>query len=167
MAIDSLKRALFLVAFCLAQALVLNHIHLFGYATPLLYVYFAILFPRNFPKWAILLWCFALGLAVDMFSNTPGVAAASMTLVGFIQPLLLELFVPRDSLENLSVSIRTLGKIKFIAFALILVTIYCLMFFTIEAFNFFNWQHNLLCMGSSIILTMILLITLEIVRNEK
>lgn len=166
MAIDSLKRSLLLLAFCLAQALVLNHIHLFGYATPLLYVYFVILFPRNSPKWAILLWSFVLGLAVDMFSNTPGVAASSMTLVGFLQPMLLEPFVPRDSIENLPVSVRSLGLAKFFTFSLMLVTIYCLMFFTIEAFNFFNWQHYLLCIGGSIILTMILLMTLESVRKE-
>ena len=68
MAIDSLKRLLYFVLLCLTQVLVLNRIHLFGYATPLLYVYFVLLFPRNYPKWALLLWCFALGLVNDTFS---------------------------------------------------------------------------------------------------
>ena len=79
MALDLLKRLLFFAILLVAQALVLNHIHLFNCATPLLYVYLVLLFPRNFPKWAILLWSFALGLCVDSFTNTPGVAAGSMT----------------------------------------------------------------------------------------
>ena len=38
MAIDTLRRLLVFVALVLAQALVFNHIRLFGYAIPLLYV---------------------------------------------------------------------------------------------------------------------------------
>ena len=55
------------------------------------------MFNRNFPKWGILLWCFALGLCVDIFSNTPGVAAAAMTLTAAIQPYVLNLFTQRDT----------------------------------------------------------------------
>ncbi len=42
-----------------------------------------------------------MGLCVDVFANTPGVAAASMTAVGLLQPYLFELFVPRDSADDL------------------------------------------------------------------
>ena len=94
MAIDTLRRALVFVVLCLVQALVFNHIHLFGYATILLYVYFVVMLPRNYPRWAALLWSFALGLSVDMFTNTPGMAAAALTLTGFLQPYLLQLFRP-------------------------------------------------------------------------
>ena len=74
------------VVLLLVQALVLNRIHLFNCATPLLYVYVAMLFRRNFPRWAILVSCFTMGLCVDIFSNTPGVAAGAMTLIGLLQP---------------------------------------------------------------------------------
>ena len=109
MALDTLRRALHFVALCLVQALVFNHVHLFGYATVLLYVYFVVIFPRSYPRWAILLWSFALGLCVDMFTNTPGMAAASLTLVGFLQPYLLELVLPRDAAENIKSSVSALG----------------------------------------------------------
>ena len=69
------RRLLLYAVLVLAQALVLNHIHLFGYATPLLYVYFVVSFPRNYPKWGIFLWSFLLALNLDAFSNTPGVSA--------------------------------------------------------------------------------------------
>ena len=72
MNLDWVKTLSFFIVLLLVQVLVFNHIHLFGYATPLLYVYFVLSARRGFPKWALLLWAFLLGLSVDVFSNTPG-----------------------------------------------------------------------------------------------
>lgn len=47
---DILHRIGIIIVFALAQGLVLGNIHLFNCATPLLYVYFALLFPRNYPR---------------------------------------------------------------------------------------------------------------------
>ena len=153
------------MALCLVQALVFNQIHLFGFATILLYVYFVVMFPRSYPHWAILLWSFTLGLVVDMFSNTPGMAAASLTLVGFLQPYLLELFLPREAPENIKSSMAALGPTKFVVLASILVFIHCLTFFTLEAFTFFNWQQWALNIAGSTVLTMAILMTLETIRK--
>lgn len=148
------------------QVLILNHIHLFQVATPLLYVFFAITFRRGTPMWIILLWNFGLGLLMDIFTNTPGLAAGCMTLVGFIQPYLLESLVPRDSAENLKVSVVTLGMGKFATLCAILVALYCLVFFALEAFTFFNWQLWLLRAGSSALITLILISAVETVRSK-
>ena len=50
---------LLFMLFCIVHVLVLSHIRLLGHATPMLYVYFILLFPRNYPRWALLLWSFA------------------------------------------------------------------------------------------------------------
>lgn len=165
MAIDTLKRAVMFIVFCLVQALVLNHIHLLGYAIPLLYVYFVIMFPRNYPKWAILLWCFFMGLTLDMFSNTPGLTAASLTLIGLLQPYLVEPFLPREAAENIEVSGSALGKGKFLLLTIILVLVYCLVFFSLETFNFFNWQDWLFRIVGSSLITIIFIISLESLRK--
>ena len=99
--IDELRRLALFVVFSLVQVLVFNHIHLFGYATVLFLVYFVVMIPRNYPRWALLLWAFFLGLFVDLFSNTPGMAAGTLTLTAFVQPYLLNLFVPREAPENM------------------------------------------------------------------
>ena len=130
MATDILKKTILLIVFCLVQVLVCNQIHLFGYATPLIYVYFVILFQRNYPKWAILLWSFSLGLLIDVFSNIPGVAAGAMTF-------------------------------------LICVVIYCLTFFSLEAFSFFNWQQWLSNIGASAALTFLIILIIENVRYRQ
>jgi len=165
MLIDFLRRLLAFVALVVVQSLMLNRIQLFHCATPLLYVYFAITIPRGYPKWASLLWCFALGVCVDMFANTPGVAAASMTLVAALQPYLLELFLPREAEENIRSSAATLGFSKFATLSTILVLLFCLVFFSLEAFSFYDWQQWLLSVVGSALLTLILLLALETLRR--
>ena len=118
------NRLVMFVVLLVVQVLVLNHVWLLNVATPLLYVYFAITFPRNTEKGEVLGWCFFLGLLIDIFSNTPGLAAGTLTLIGMTQTYLVELFVPRDSVENLEVSAATLGWGKFSMLSGILTLIY-------------------------------------------
>ena len=66
MNLNTVRNFIFFVILLVVQALVLNNIHLFGYATPLLYVYFPLTLRRGTPRWAALLWCFAMGLAVAL-----------------------------------------------------------------------------------------------------
>ena len=160
------RRLLLYAVLVLAQALVLNHIHLFGYATPLLYVYFVVSFPRNYPKWGILLWSFLLGLNVDAFSNTPGVAASAMTLIGLIQPYLLELFMQRDSEDDFQPSINSMGAGKYIYFTLLLTFIYCIVFFTVEMFTFFNWLQWILNILTSTLLSLLFIIVIDSLRKR-
>lgn len=64
----------------LLQVLVFNHVHIFGYATPMPYIYFLLILPSDTPRWLYVLLGFVLGLLIDLFTNTPGMAAGSMTL---------------------------------------------------------------------------------------
>lgn len=166
MPLNLMKRLLGAVALCLVQALVFNRIHLFGYATPLLYVYMMLTFPHDYPRWGIMLWGFLLGLTVDAFSNTPGVASASLTLVGAIQPYFFGLFVQRDAPEDIAPSVGTIGGAKFTFYATVLVLVYCLCFFSLEMFSFFHWKHWLQCIGGSTLLTLIFILTIESVRKK-
>jgi rod shape-determining protein MreD len=165
MTTDVLRRLALYVALCLAQVLVFNRIHLFGFATVLLYVYIVITFPYNLPRWASLLCSFFLGLTIDIFSNTPGLAAASLTLTGFLQPYLVMLFIPREAPENMKTSVATLGFFKFLTLAATLVLVHCFTFFTLEAFGFFNWQQWALSIVGTTLLTTIFLMTLESIRK--
>lgn len=153
-------------ALLLTQVLVLNHIHLFNCATPLLYLYMVFLFPRNYPRWGSLLWCFCLGLCVDIFSNTPGVAASSMTLVALIVPYFFELFLQRESAEDLQPSIKSLRMGKFIGFAFVTTLLYNIIFYSLETFSFFNWQQWLLNIGGSTLLTTTLIVVLDNLRER-
>ena len=166
MTADLLKRVLWFFIFVLAQILVLGHLHLFHVATPLFYVYFVALFPRNYPKWAVLVWSFLLGVVVDCFSNTPGLSSFSLTLIAAIQPYLLEAFVPRESAENLEPSVKALGLLKFSTYISLLVFVYCIVFYTLEIFSFFNWEQWALCVVGSTAITLLLVATIEYARGK-
>lgn len=165
MSVETLKRIMTFVLLCMAQALVFNNINLFHCATPMVYVYFTLMLPRRTPRWAALLWSFAVGLCIDMFSNTPGVAAASMTLIGMIQPPLLEMFLPRNADDNIRSSAEALTWIKFASLAVIIVTIYCLVFFTIEFFTFVDFTGWLSCFVGSTMLTLMFIFAFECFRK--
>ena len=161
-----LSQFLWFVVMLVVQALLLNNIHLFGCSTPLLYVYVILMARRDFPRWGLLLFGFLLGLGVDMFSNTPGVGACSMTLIAFVQPMLMKLFLPRDSADDFQPGIPSLGLMKFVYFSFISIFLYSLVFFTLEMFNFFNWTLWALSVGGSTLLTLLLVIVIDNFRNK-
>lgn len=166
MNIDFFKRLLLFLVLLLAQVLVLNHIHLFDCATPLIYVYFVISFQRGYPRWAILVYSFLLGLCLDIFSNTPGVATISMTMLGFLQPYLIELFMQRDDDENFQPTIFAMGPVKFFYYSLLLTLIYCVVFFALETFSFFNWLQWVLSVVGSFVLSELLLFVVDGFRKK-
>ena len=166
MTIDFLRQLGFFAVFCLAQAFVLNRIHLFGGATPLIYIYMIMKLERNYPNWGTLLWSFALGLTVAVLSNTPGVAAASLTLIGAIQPYFMELFVQRDAADNLSPSFKSLGYGKFCFFASTLTLLYCTVFFTLETFSFFDLMQWIAQIIGSTLISLVIILTIESVRTK-
>lgn len=161
MNITWLRTFVFFIVLLFAQVLILNHIHLLGCAMPLLYVYFVISFRRDCPRWAVLLLSFALGLSVDIFSNTPGVASTAMTFIGFVQPYLLSLFVTRESPDDLQPSFSSIGVAKYLLYTFILVFLYCLLFFTLEVFSFFDLPRWAESVGGSTVLTLLFIWVIE------
>lgn len=166
MSTDIVKMFFIFVALVLAQVLVLNHIHLFGCATPLLYVYFLLRLDSEFPRWASLLCGFLLGLCLDAFSNTPGLATASLTLVALLQPYVLNLFIQHDTQDTVYPSFHTLGFGKYLSYTFICVATYTVVFFTLETFSFFNWLQWIYNIVGSTIITILLVMVLESVRRK-
>ncbi len=163
---DTFYRIMMFVVLLLVQVLILNHIHLFQIATPLLYVYFVLTFRMDTPKWVVLTSSFGLGLLIDIFSNTAGMAAGSMTLIAMVQPYLLQFLAPRDAGDNIQASAASLGFGKFAFLCTVQVFVYCFLFFALEAFSFFDWQlWGLRALGSAL-LTLLMILAIESVRSK-
>jgi rod shape-determining protein MreD len=165
MDIDFLKRLLGFVLLCMAQVLVFNRIQLFYCAIPMIYVYFVVTFSYQYSKAGILLWCFLMGIIIDMFDNTPGLTATALTALGVLQPYVLSFFIPHDATETLHTTLKSMGWSKYFTYVLIMVSVYSLLFFTVDAFSFFNWLQWLLSVVGSTLLTVLLVLTLESVRK--
>lgn len=81
--VQALHRVVWFVVLVLVQTQILNHVHIMGYATPMVFIYYILVLNSEISRKTILLQAFVLGLCVDIFSNTPGVNAASATLLAF------------------------------------------------------------------------------------
>lgn len=159
---ELIKYVLIFLALVLSQVVVFNHICLFGIAIPLVFVYFIIKLPITLgTNWLITL-SFFLGLTIDIFANTQGMNALACTVLSVLRNPVLHLYFPRqDDLTNPIPSVHTLGLPVFMKYAGTMVLIYCTLFFTIEAFTFFDIFQLVLRIIASSILTFVIILACE------
>ncbi len=81
-------------AVIIVQVAILNHLHLTALLTPMLYIWCLLMLPIKLPKWAELLIGFALGLLMDVCTNTLGLQAFSCVLIAYLRPIILRNTVP-------------------------------------------------------------------------
>ena len=60
----------------------------------------------------------------------------------------------------------TLGPMKFTYYIVPMVLVYCLLFFSLEMFTFFNAFYWLMCVLGSTAITLVLIFALEIGRRN-
>ena len=89
-----MARILWFAGLILLQVLVLNYVHIHQFAKPLLYVYFILKLDSNTGRNQTMLWSFALGLCIDILSNTPGLNATASVLLAFFRRLFCKLKQP-------------------------------------------------------------------------
>lgn len=148
------------------QVLFLNHICLFGYATPLVSVAFLLCFPISTSRTALLLWAFVMGLLTDVFSNTPGIGSASMTLAAMLRPVLLRLLVTKDVVEDMIPTYQTMGKWTHVRFIFCLVLLHHLAYFALENFSVAHFTDTLFSFLGSLILSLLVIFVLERFRGN-
>ena len=162
MMIHYIHRMGWFVGLVLLQVLILNNVHIAGYATPFLYVYFILKFASGTSRNELMLWAFFLGLAIDIFSNTPGMNAAATV---FVRPTFLRLFTPRDTLDSIIPSIRTMGVASFLKFTVTSVFVHHLILLTIEFFSFSSIPLLLLRVVACTLLTVTCIMAVEGIRR--
>ena len=81
--VQTLHRIVWFVVLILVQTEILNHVHIMGYATPVVFIYYILVLNSETPRKSLLLQAFLLGLCVDVFGNTPGMYAAASTFLAF------------------------------------------------------------------------------------
>lgn len=155
---------LLLVAF---QVLVLNHLQLMGYGTPLIFACMVLYMPMGSLRAGVLLWGFCIGMIVDVFSNTPGVASGAMTFVALIQPPLLKLMAPRDAAEDIKPTIQTMGKWNFVRYTMIIFLMHHLVYFGLECFSVFQITDVVMLMLTSWVTSVLFALLLESFRRTK
>lgn len=144
------------------QVLVLDNINMGGYVNPYLYTMFILLLPFEIGGWALLFLSFLIGLAVDLFSGTPGMHAAASTFMAYCRPLVIRsVGLNRDQDTGLQPSISHMGFSWFFTYSLILVFIHHLSLFLIEVFRFSGIFNVLLRTLYSTLFTLALIIIVQ------
>jgi len=154
----------------LFQVLILNNIQLSGYINPYLYVLFILMMPFQTPRWLLLSAAFFMGLAIDMFTNTPGLHAAASTFMAFCRPGLISLLSSNKEIEpGSSPEIRVFGFAWFLAYSSILVLFHHLALFYLEVFRFSDFFITMsrVLISSAITIVLILLTQLLFYGHKK
>lgn len=125
------------------QVLFLNQIQFSGYINPYVYVLFTMLLPVNTPKYALMLLAFALGISVDIFSNSLGVHSAASVFVAYLRPGIIRVITNRE--EDLSEypGLAQTGFQWFLGYAIIMILLHHLALFYLEVFTFANFLNTL------------------------
>lgn len=156
-----------ILALLAVQVLVLNHIHLGVYALPLLTPLFIVWTTYDTPVIKLTVTAFLVGLVQDMFAGTPGIGAAALTFVAFMQRPLLRLLMGKNLTDNLNPSPEAMGALKFIFYVVVIFTLHHAVFFLLEDFRLTDLQGTLLSGLSSLLFSSGLALLVDYVRRKK
>ena len=125
---------LFLVVFAL-QVFALNNVAVYNVGFPLIYPIVILMLPIRQPLYVVLLVSFLTGLSIDFFTNTGGLHAAALTLMGFARIFVLNKLEPQAEYGKEDQP----GFVKFGARWMIL---YCLILILIHHFAYFFIEES-------------------------
>jgi hypothetical protein len=121
--IELLKHIIRCCVFIFVQVFLLSEIPpLHRYVSPYLYYIFILWLPFRIPRIALMLIAFFYGLILDAFLHTPGLHAASCTLIAFLRPFIISLLLPKEVGETgyPEPSYKSMGLIPYGTYMLLL-----------------------------------------------
>lgn len=161
-----IKRLEIAIILVLIQAFILNQIHLGGYATPYLYIWFLLKLNRSVSRNERLLWAFGMGLVIDVFSDTPGMNTAAATALAFIQPYILRACTKHGIFDDFEPSARSMGSGFYILYLLECIFLFLLLLFGLELFSTATLHIFVLNVLWSGLLSFAIIGLLEFFRNK-
>lgn len=157
-----------LICLVLVQVLVCNNIMLFNVAMAFVFIYVIIRLPMDLSVNWLLTWAFLSGLSVDIFADTPGVNSLACTLLAMLKRPMLYAYIPRDDrTKNIAPSLSSLGFAVYGKYLFSMVTVYCLLAFSIEYFSFADVKEIVIMSVASAILTFLILLGIDSLMAKK
>lgn len=150
------------------QIAVLNNIQLGAFINPYLYIVIILSLPIRIPNWLVLFIGFGVGIAMDIFTSTPGMHTTASTFLAFVRPIVLKYMAPRDGYEtNDTASVRSMGYLWYLSHTTLLVFLHHSFLFIVEAFSIGGLIYTLWKAVLSTILTVLLAFILQFWGNQK
>lgn len=116
----------------------------------------------------LMTWGFFAGLTVDIFSDTLGVNSLACTLLAMLKRPMLYAYVPRDDrTKDIVPALASLGFSVYGKYLFSMSTVYCLLAFTIEYFNFADVKEIVIMTACSAVLTFLILLGIDSLTARK
>ncbi len=160
------------IGLLLLQVLVLKQITpgwaSFHYMQIFIYPLFIMLLPFRTPRAAVLLSAFAIGIAVDLFYDSPGLHASASVFIAYIRPGFIRWLEPRGGYNiNHSPSKAYLGWPWFLRFASLMLITHLFFYFSVESFTFVYIIDILLKTVVSFAASMLFILMMVAIFNPK
>ncbi len=121
----------------LVQVLVFNRLNFFGFINPMVYIMFLYWYPIKENRAAFIGLSFLLGIAIDFFSDTMAIHAASTITIAYFRPAIMR-FVFGVNYEFQSFKLGNATRVQQFTFLALLIIVHHLVFFTLEIFSLAN-----------------------------
>ncbi len=164
------KNILRFILFAFVQVYVLSKVPpLHQFITPYLYFLFILWLPFSINRWFLLLVSFSFGMTVDYFLGTPGLHAAPCTLIAYLRPFLLNLFIAQESTEQSFVepSVKSMGWGPYSIYIVLLTFIHTFYLVLIEWLSFGSFLYFLGKVLATSTLSLILIFITEMLFFRK
>ena len=157
----AIQQIFLFILLVLLQIWLFNNIHLFGVATPFVYLYFTLKLPVKMNRNMVLILSALMGFVIDLFGSTLGLNMFVMVIMGFLRFYLLKLFAPRDVYEDYLPSFETFGNFMFVRYVAMLTLIHVAILHLMESFTLFDPLNLVLRILGSFILTVLIICAFE------
>lgn len=165
-----LKNILRFILFAFVQVFVLSRVQpLSQFVTPYLYFLFILWLPFSINRWLLLLLGFSFGMSVDYFLGTPGLLAAPCTLIAYLRPFLLNLFIAQESTEQSFVepSVRSMGWGPYSLYIVLLTFIHHFYLVFIEWLSFGSFLYFIGKVAATSLVSLVLIFITEMLFFRK
>jgi len=157
----SLKLGFLFFILILVQITLFNNMSLFGYAQPMIYILFILIYPITNNRFVFLILSFLLGLSIDFFSNSGGINAAASLFIAYLRLPILKMISGRTEFDPVLFNIKSMVFSRQVSYLFILILIHHYIIFQLTYFKFSALQSVFTFTLFSSVFTFILLLFLS------
>jgi len=145
------------------QMLVIDKLPLSTYVSPEVYLMFILILPFKYSPIKAMLWAFALGLFIDLWSfGVLGLRTIPLVAIAFLRPQLLKMVSAANNLENHQAPLLgTLNFRPFLTYVTLSVFCYVTLLFYLDNFNIHNLPQLFLRILLSTIVTTLFIVLIQ------
>ena len=151
----------------LVQVAICQHISLFGYMTPALFLLALYLLPLEMP---LSLQYFATGFVTDAFAHTLGVSSFACTLLMFLRPYIVRMLNGANNVkfENIDRPVPGVKDFRWVfLYTLTLTSIYEVVAVLLETMTFKNFGHTLLVIVGNTLFSVFVILCIEYIFHSR